>query len=429
MGTLPRLSLGWILHGCWLLGVGMALTLAPATPLAATPTDLQGMVSLDPGGIARTGAIATLALKPGEIGVNALQMPDGTLIPLQPDADDTQARFILPTLASRQQVLARLIRHPGTFTNALQFSKASQGKASTLSIAALTADGASAECLGYPLDPKALPRPGIDPVYGRAGYLHPLVTPSGAVVTDDYPANHLHHHGFWMAWRETRFQGRKPNFWEMGAKSGTVEILDNPIRMEGPTWTGFRTRHRYRDLSVTPPVDALYERWEVRVYSPTPGLPQARIVDVDCLQEAALAEGLDLPKYLYGGMAIRGRGEWNGAANALVLTSEGVTNRVTANSTTNRWCYLGGIANGKTAGVAVLSHPTNFRAPQPVRVHPEEPYFSFAPCHLEGFSIRPGQPFRVSYRLLLLDGPPDRDWIEARWRDYAQPVLVRRVMP
>lgn len=393
--------------------------------MAATPTDMQGMVSLDPGGIARQGAIATLALKPGEIGVNALQMPDGTLIPLQAEAGDTQARFILPTLAPRQQVVARLIRHPGTFTNALQFSKQSQGKA--LSIVAT--DSGGAECLGYPLDPKALPRPGIDPVYGRAGYLHPLVTPSGAVVTDDYPANHLHHHGFWMAWRETRFQGRKPNFWEMGAKSGTVEILDSPTPIEGPTWTGFRTRHRYRDLSVTPPVDALYERWEVRVYSPTPGLPQARIVDVDCLQEAALAEGLELPKYLYGGMAIRGRGEWNGAANALVLTSEGVTNRVTANSTTNRWCYLGGIVNSKIAGVVVLSHPANFRSPQPVRVHPEEPYFSFAACHLEGFSIRPGQPFRVSYRLLLLDGPPDRDWIEARWRDYAQPVLIHRVMP
>jgi hypothetical protein len=46
------------------------------------------------------------------------------------------------------------------------------------------------------------------------------------VVTDDYPANHKHHHGIWFAWTRVDFEGRKTDFWNMGDGKGTVEFVD-----------------------------------------------------------------------------------------------------------------------------------------------------------------------------------------------------------
>ncbi|MCX6864337.1 MAG: PmoA family protein, partial [Verrucomicrobia bacterium] len=66
---------------------------------------------------------------------------------------------------------------------------------------------------------------GVPEEYRRAGYLHPLVSPLGRVVTGDYSKNHLHHHGVWASWTRTEIDGRKPDFWNMGEKKGRVEMI------------------------------------------------------------------------------------------------------------------------------------------------------------------------------------------------------------
>ena len=71
--------------------------------------------------------------------------------------------------------------------------------------------------LRYQAD-KIPPRPDITAEFHRGGYLHPLFTPSGVLVTDDYPKDHKHHHGIWTAWTSTEYEGRKPDFWNMGGK-------------------------------------------------------------------------------------------------------------------------------------------------------------------------------------------------------------------
>lgn len=67
---------------------------------------------------------------------------------------------------------------------------------------------------------------GVPGEYRRGGYLHPLVTPAGVVVSGDYPKNHLHHHGLWTAWIRTAIDGRSPDFWNMGQKRGRVERVE-----------------------------------------------------------------------------------------------------------------------------------------------------------------------------------------------------------
>jgi hypothetical protein len=75
-------------------------------------------------------------------------------------------------------------------------------------------------------------------------------------------------------------------------------------------------------------------------------------------------------------------------------------------------------------GIAMLGHPDNFRAPEPLRVHPTDPYICFAPSRLGGWSITAGQPFAARYRFVVADGPADAALLERLWHDYANPPTV-----
>lgn len=287
----------------------------------------------------------------------------------------------------------------------------------------LTINGAP--LFDYQMDKEALPRPDIKPEYKRAGYLHPIRTPSGTIVSDDYPPQHIHHHGIWSPWTKTSFQGRAPDFWNMGAKTGTVEFVALDRTWSGAVHGGFVARHRFVDLSAPSPVVALHETWEVTAYGT---LGSARVFDLVLTQTCASSDPLILPKYHYGGLGYRGRGEWLGRDKANFLTSEGERDRVKANGQPMRWVHIEGLVEGGgTAGLAVLGHPGNFRAPQPVRVHPNEPYVSFTPSFDSDWKIEPGKPYVARYRFIAADGAPDRAKLDAFWNGYALPAVVKVV--
>ena len=70
-------------------------------------------------------------------------------------------------------------------------------------------------------------------------------------------------------------------------------------------------------------------------------------------------------------------------------------------------------------------HPSNFRAPQPMRLHPTEPFFCYAPQQGGDMEIKPGDTYISRYRFVVHDGPPDRADLERLWNDYAHPPVVR----
>lgn len=164
----------------------------------------------------------------------------------------------------------------------------------------------------------------------------------------------------------------------------------------------------------------------MRVLPPAGGVPAVHRFDLTVRQECATEDPLILPEYHYGGLGFRGNQLWNGAGNLIVLTSDGETDRVKANATRARWCYVGGLVDGGPSGVAILGHPGNFRFPEPIRVHPGEPFFCFAPSQLGEWRIEPGKAHVARYRFVVFDGAPDRELIERWWRDYAEPVAVER---
>ncbi|MBI5768266.1 MAG: PmoA family protein [Verrucomicrobia bacterium] len=276
--------------------------------------------------------------------------------------------------------------------------------------------------LEYRKDKEALPRADIDAKFKRAGYIHPLLTPGGKVVTGDYPSNHVHHHGVWSPWTKTGFQGRAPDFWNMQGGTGTVEFAGIDRVWSGPVHGGFISRQRMIDLKAPAPVAAIDEAWEVVAFAVRSGGVTLNIVDLTITQTCATSDPLKLPQYHYGGLGLRCRDEWNGKTAMTLLTSEGETDRVKANAQRMRWCYLGGAIDGGSAGVAVFDHPANFRAPQPVRVHPDMPYLSVTPSQLGDWAIEPGKPYVARYRFVVADGAPDKALLEACWNGYAGPA-------
>jgi hypothetical protein len=287
----------------------------------------------------------------------------------------------------------------------------------------VTVNGAAV--FDYQMDKDALPRPDIKPEFKRAGYIHPVYSPAGKIVTDDYPSNHVHHHGIWTPWTKTHFQGRSPDFWNMGAKTGAEDFVALDGTWSGPVHGGFEARLRMVDLSAPQPAVALNETWSVTAYN---GPSKVRVFDLVVSQTCATKDPLQLPKYHYGGFGFRGADAWNGPGEAAIfLTSEGISDRIKGNDTRGRWCYLGGKVGDGISGTAILGHPDNFRAPQPMRLHNNMPYMSFVPQSLGDFAIEPGKPYVARFRFVVSDGAPDRAVIDAFWNGYGRPAEVKLV--
>lgn len=373
-------------------------------------------VTLPPADVDRAGQVIALQLPVDAPKSAVLRDVNGRTVPLQTDPDGT-SRFIVPWQKAGS---------PLTFTLTSGAGGPREGVVVAPERGDLRVTVSGQPVLTYRLDRTAVPREGIKPELLRAGYIHPVFSPAGHLVTDDYPSNHAHHHGIWTPWTKTRFQGRSPDFWNMAGKTGAEDFVALDRTWHGPVHGGFAARLKMVDLSAPTPVTALDETWLVTVYDVGGASRPVRMFDLVTTQTCATADPLILPEYHYGGFGFRAAGVWNGpGAAARFLTSEGLTDRIKGNNSRARWCYLGGpLKDGAFAGTATLGHPSNFRAPQPVRLHPNMPYFSFVPQLLGEFKIEPGTPYVARFRFIVADGEPDRAHLEAYWHGYATPAVA-----
>jgi len=286
----------------------------------------------------------------------------------------------------------------------------------------------------------ALPPTPIDPVYRRSGFIHPLQSPSGRVVTDDFPPDHAHQHGLFFAWVNSTFEGRSVDFWNQHKQTGRVsqltpgEVYRNTIS-GGQVFGELLVELLHEDLTAPGgPKPVLREQWQILVYD----IPGHFLVDFESAQHI-IDEKLTLNEYHYGGFGLRGSRQWVDpkvqgenppdparSGRSDFLTSEG-KNRSNGNHTRPRWVDLSGEVDGEFAGITILDNPGNFRFPQPVRIHPNKPYLSLTPPVEGEFAITRGHPYASRYRLLIHDGPPDSKAIERAWHDYSEPPGIRIV--
>ena len=262
------------------------------------------------------------------------------------------------------------------------------------------------------------PPKGVDPIYRRSGFIHPLHAPGGGVVTGIHPDDHYHHLGLWHAWVKTRYGQHSPDFWNLGkSKTGRVRHASIRDRRAGG-FTVAQEQVAYLDGPGAEPRVILAETLAVDAVR----MAGANVVDYVLTQKNVADQTLELPQYRYGGgIAYRGPLHWN-KDNSEYLTSEGLT-RKDSHATRARWVAMyGPVAYNKTpqATVAILCHPANHDAPQRIRTWPQgKVFFNYVPVQAKGWSVAPGQSHTLRYRIVVFDGPVKTKAIEARWKAYA----------
>ncbi|MHC4693400.1 MAG: DUF6807 family protein [Planctomycetota bacterium] len=270
------------------------------------------------------------------------------------------------------------------------------------------------------------PPEGKNPLYTRSGFIHPLWSPTGDVLTEIHPADHIHHVGIWMPWTKTKFEGKEVDFWNLAGGTGTVRFVKFLSTTSGPVYGGFKAEQEHVALKTADGEKiVLKEEWDVRVYNI--GGPEKGywLWDFVSRQRCVADSPLYQVKYRYGGFGFRGAAEWVDE-NSMYLTSEGKT-RKDGHATRARWCEAGGAIKGKWAGITFMSHPENFQHPEPMRIWPpgmKNVFFNWAPSQATDWVMEPGKEHVFRYRQYVHEGKVKIVDAERMWRDFAEPPKV-----
>jgi hypothetical protein len=371
-------------------------------------------IQVDAGAWDRRDSIVSLDVKSARLDAANYTLSDGTAsIALQVDANG-RGWFVVPEMKAGTSRTYRLASPPAVTKPGVAATRTGDD------VAFVQGDRAMLHYVG---GAGVLPSADIKPIFKRGGYLHPVRTPSGRIVTDDYPADHRHHHGIWFAWTKTTFQGRDPDFWNVGDGKARIDFDSLTDVWSGSVQAGLRAQHRYIDLTSGSPITVLNEQWDTRVFATAAGKRPYYVFDVDVVQRNVAADPLMLPEYHYGGIGVRGASAFTKLDNVEFLTSEG-KDRAAGDGTESRWAVISGGVDGPRASLAILANPANFRAPERMRIHPTDPYLCFAPSRSGPWSIAKGGTHTARYRLVSFDGPPDAAELQRLWRDYAQPPIA-----
>jgi len=278
--------------------------------------------------------------------------------------------------------------------------------------------------LRYNATKTALPE-GVEEKFAHEAYIHPAWTPAGRIVTDDYPPDHKHQRGIWFSWTKTEFEGRHPDFWNLGNQTAYIRFAEMGPTARGPVFASFQPQHEHLDAKAPGgPKVILEEQWTVRVWNVPGGGDGAFLWDLTSRQRSVAESPLRLPKYHYGGLGYRGNRAW--LKEVAMKTSEGKS-RTDGNESTARWLDVSGPLDGGQAGCLILIHPSNFRFPQPLRLNPKQPQICVAPSQGGEWDIKPGEEYVSRYRFVIHDGAMDDATAERLWHDFAEPPAVKVV--
>jgi len=277
------------------------------------------------------------------------------------------------------------------------------------------------------------PPEGVDPLYKRSGFIHPLYSPQGEILTRIQPPDHYHHYGIWGPWTLTHIDGREVDFWNLNKGQGTVKFANFLSEVSGKVFSQFKVLQQHIDFGNKGEDQiALNEILDVRVWNLN---PKVWVIDYTVSFNTPLKNGIVFDAYRYGGgIGFRATERWT-KENCTVLTSEGKT-RTDADGSRARWCIVEGEsgANEGRSGILFLSHPLNRAHPEPMRVWPVDAnggrgdlYFEFVPIRYEAWDIKPFQDYTLKYRMIVFDGKMDKQTAELYWNSFSKPPKIKKI--
>jgi hypothetical protein len=289
---------------------------------------------------------------------------------------------------------------PGQHLNALKTSdgiEISEGKS---------------KVLFYQIQPKSL-----DGKYERTNYIHPLYSLSGNILTEDFPADHPHHHGVFWSWHQILYQD-KPIADGWMSENVSWEVADSDIKRER-TSIALNNEVLWKSALTGGQKEGIVkENSSIIIHS---AKEQYRIIDFDimlrALKDNLKIGGSDDAKG-YGGFSLR-----------FILPNDirffGGDQEVMAQELSvpaGPWLDFYGSFDGQNlpeSGVAVFSHPSNPGHPQPWILRKEKsmqnPAFpGRVPVELSKGGLR------FQYRVVIHRKDINREDIERLYEEYSQ---------
>lgn len=258
-----------------------------------------------------------------------------------------------------------------------------------------------------------------DGKYTRANYVHPLQDLDGEPLTEDFPADHLHHRGIFWAWHQITIGGKavgdpwalKDCGWEVrdvkAESSDSGMSLRTTVYWLSPLWQDAKGASKpfVREQAVIHAHRAEKER---------------RIVDFEIALTALEPEtriGGAAPTPGYGGFSPRLRLP----KDVRFLGPKGEVQPLPEPVDPAPWIDVAGtFANDRISGVAMLTHPTTPGFPQPWilrrRGSMQNPVYPGATPVL----LPMEKPLVLRYRLVIHRGAASAEQIDRWQREYAQ---------
>ena len=254
--------------------------------------------------------------------------------------------------------------------------------------------------LFYQLAPKSL-----NGEYERSNYIHPLHDLDGGVLTEDFPADHLHQRGIFWAWHQVFVQGKRVSdqwttensIWEVvdteivrvGSESAAVKVA---FHWKSPKWLDARGKQKA----------FVEETAVVRIH---PAEDEIRKIDFD-IRLVALEDGVSIggseDDKGYGGFSARVRmpSDIRFTGRAGKLTPQ------TMQMEAGPWVDFSGSydSSGKKSGVAILVHPSTAHFPQPWILRAQRSMQNPVYPGNQAVPLPLGKPLILRYRMVIHRG-------------------------
>lgn len=273
-----------------------------------------------------------------------------------------------------------------------------------------------------------MPPEGIDEVFKRSGFIHPFWSPAGKELTRIQAPDHYHHYGLWNPWTRVEYKGKTIDFWNLGERQGTVRYANTISRISGPVYGSFKVLHEHVVFGKDTEEVAINEVQGVKIFQQE-DKKDAYIADIRIDLNSASDHEVILKEYRYGGLGWRATEKWH-RDNSEIITSEGL-NRKEADGSLARWCIVQGEIDEGFASVVMMSFPTNYNHPEPLRIWPEDIYergdmfANFSPTKNMDWKLEPGTNYQLNYRFYVSDRKISAEEAEALWQAYAHPPEVK----
>jgi hypothetical protein len=248
---------------------------------------------------------------------------------------------------------------------------------------------------------------GTDPKQTRSCYIHPLYSLEGKALTEDFPKDHLHHHGVSWTWPIVKTRGQDTQTWHPAN-----------LRQYFVRWL----KREAEDNSATLKVENAWKlngqdivASEIVTLNIHPVVKEGRAVDVEIKIEAVggplTLQGTPDQNKGYGGFSLRGAPMLKGAA---MTTDQGPLEKDSTN-VPFRWADI----STQELGVAIFVSPDHTGFPTTWLIR--NSYAGFVNASWPGLkpvTIQQGEMVTLRYRLYIHRGNASAGHVRGAYERY-----------